>query len=280
MGVRRHRRASAAASLASSRSAARAAAGAHRTTRETGVNECISALYLHLKNVQIKYDNTAEWEDAARWVMRDSVLAKTLVPVQGHVKFLYSITEGESRVACRLGPPIQGSKATGVLKAEEVSWEKPNPYVLCGDQPDGDELDPSDPDHPSNHGWYHFEITRDALYQLFIGSSFRDVNARATMTANKFSQDVGAIFSAAAAPFCYEEDAFVVASDKTGAMLRTDNGVRAWRFKTQQLRTYLEGAYPELKAGRKGSEVHDDGLALSKMIMNKTTSGGSMFAPV
>ena len=56
--------------------------------------------------------------------------------------------------------------------------------------------------------------------------------------------------------------------------------MRAWRFKTQQLRTYLEGAYPELKAGRKGSEVHDDGLALSKMIMNKTTTGGSMFAPV
>ena len=79
------------------------------------------------------------------------------------------------------------------------------------------------------------------------------------MTANKFPQDVGAIFSAAAAPFCYEEDAFVVASDKTGAMLRTDNGVRAWRFKTQQLRTYLEGAYPELKAGgRKESDVHDD----------------------
>ena len=90
----------------------------------------------------------------------------------------------------------------------------------------------------------------------------------------------GRSFRAAAAPFCYEEDAFVVASDKTGAMLRTDNGVRAWRFKTQQLRMYLEGAYPELKAGRKGSEVHDDGLALSKMIMNKTTSGGSMFAPV
>ena len=90
----------------------------------------------------------------------------------------------------------------------------------------------------------------------------------------------GRSFRAAAAPFCYEEDAFVVASDKTGAMLRTDNGVRAWRFKTQQLRTYLEGAYPELKAGRKGSEVHDDGLALSKMIMNKTTTGGSMFAPV
>ena len=84
------------------------------------------------------------------------------------------------------------------------------------------------------------------------------------MTANKFSQDVGAIFSAAAAPFCYEEDAFVVASDKTGAMLRTDNGVRAWRFKTQQLRTYLEGAYPELKAGRKGSEVHADGLARAR----------------
>ena len=40
--------------------------------------------------------------------------------------------------------------------------------------------------------------------------------ARATMTANKFSQDVGAIFSATAAPFCYETDAFVVASDKTG----------------------------------------------------------------
>lgn len=97
-GARRHRRASAAASLASSRSAARAAAGAHRTTRETGVNECISALYLHLKNVQIKYDNTAEWEDAARWVMRDSVLSKTLGPVQGHVRFLYSITEGKDRV--------------------------------------------------------------------------------------------------------------------------------------------------------------------------------------
>ena len=84
--------------MASSRSAARAAAGAHRTTRETGVNECISALYLHLKNVQIKYDNTAEWEDAARWVMRDSVLSKTLGPVQGHVRFLYSITEGKDRV--------------------------------------------------------------------------------------------------------------------------------------------------------------------------------------
>ncbi len=51
------------------------------------------------------------------------------------------------------------------------------------------------------------------------------------MTANKFPQDVGAIFSAAAAPFCYVTDAFVPASDKTGAMLRTDNGVRAWRFK-------------------------------------------------
>ena len=108
----------------------------------------------------------------------------------------------------------------------------------------------------------------------------RDSAARATKTANKFSQDVGRSFRAAAAPFCYEEDAFVPASDKIGAMLRTDNGVRAWRFKTQQLRTYLEGAYPELKAGRKGSEVHDDGLALSKMIMNKTTTGGSIFAPV
>ena len=40
------------------------------------------------------------------------------------------------------------------------------------------------------------------------------------------------------------------------------------------------GAYPELKAGRKESDVHDNGLALSKMIMNKTTTGGSMFAPV
>ena len=56
--------------------------------------------------------------------------------------------------------------------------------------------------------------------------------------------------------------------------------MRAWRFKTQQLRTYLEGAYPELKAGRKWSDVRDNGLALSKMIMNKTTSGGSIFAPV
>ena len=51
------------------------------------------------------------------------------------------------------------------------------------------------------------------------------------MTASKFSQDVGAIFSAAAAPFCYVTDAFVPASDKTGATLRTDNGARAWRFK-------------------------------------------------
>ena len=59
----------------------------------------------------------------------------------------------------------------------------------------------------------------------------RDSAARATKTANKFSQDVGRSFRAAAAPFCYEEDAFVPASDKTGAMLRTDNGVRAWRFK-------------------------------------------------
>ena len=41
----------------------------------------------------------------------------------------------------------------------------------------------------------------------------------------------GRSFSAAAAPFCHETDAFVVASDKTGAMLRTDNGARAWRFK-------------------------------------------------
>ena len=51
------------------------------------------------------------------------------------------------------------------------------------------------------------------------------------MTASKFSQDVGAIFSAAAAPFCYVTDAFVPASDKTGATLRTDNGAQAWRFK-------------------------------------------------
>jgi hypothetical protein len=65
------------------------------------------------------------------------------------------------------------------------------------------------PTTPANHARYHFEITRDALYQLFIGSSFRDVNARATMTANKFSQDVGAILSAAAAPFCYETVALV-----------------------------------------------------------------------
>ena len=36
------------------------------------------------------------------------------------------------------------------------------------------------------------------------------------MTTNKFSQYVGAIFSATAAPFCYETDAFVVANDKTG----------------------------------------------------------------
>ena len=57
------------------------------------------------------------------------------------------------------------------------------------------------------------------------------------MTASKFSQDAGAIFNALAAPFCHETGAFVPASDKTGTMLRTDNGVRSWRFKTQQLRT-------------------------------------------
>ena len=88
----------------------------------------------------------------------------------------------------------------------------------------------------------------------------------------------GRSFSAAAAPFCHETDAFVVASDKTGAMLRTDNGVRAWRFKTQQLRTYLEGLTRSSRlVARRATSMT---IVLSKMIMNKTTSGGSMFAPV
>ena len=99
------------------------------------------------------------------------------------------------------------------------------------------------------------------------------------MTANKFSQVGGGDLFA---PRLHRSATRRTRSFPrvTRSAPRTDNGVRAWRFKTQQLRTYLKGAYPELKAGHKWSEVHDDGLALSKMIMNKTTTGGRMFAPV
>ena len=56
------------------------------------------------------------------------------------------------------------------------------------------------------------------------------------MTANKFSQDAGAIFNALAAPFCHETGAFVPASDKIGAKDGQRRASLALQ-ETQQLRT-------------------------------------------
>jgi hypothetical protein len=233
-------------------------------------DECLRALHQHLKSfVPVTCSSTSQWEAALLEVMRESKFGsgRTLEPTPpDHVKFLHSLTTDAYYEG---SPLIVGKPREGVVLSETVSyehpkrqpWEDPIDYDIS--------IDDQTPDRQRDRPWHRYVLSKKLLYDLYQRSPFWPKEAP---TQDKFTHDVSAFFSRAAALRVEVFEMIVVPKHDDEHEGKVSGGVRVWRFRTQYLRSVLLQDYPSLEPSKSRAKV------IAKL--EQDIKNGSMFPPL